>query len=1241
MQKYLTILYAFISVSLSGQDFTIIEIPDTQYETADTYGNPKMFYAQTEWIAKSKDSLNIVFVTHVGDITQNNYEIQWQRADTAMSTLDDAGVPYSLTTGNHDGLTNTLFDYYFGEDRFKAYSYYGGHFAASNQNNYELFEASGMKFVIIHLQYACSSIPNTILWADGILKAYPGRRAILTSHDIIDENGEFSYEGQKIYDELKDNPNLFLMVCGHYHGQSKRSDKYNGNTIHTVMGNYQSINGGGGWTRIMRFSPKNDSIYISTYSPFAEQEWPSDTLNYFSLYYDMDDQDAKGLISNHVFYVQDKAYNPKASDSNPGNDIEYPWATWQHAFDQAKRGDTIYFRGGVWYPDSRVLVGSYGHPTKIGTYDSLICFLNYPGETPILDGSKFSTTGGHDNGLNITDSKYFKLKGLTIRNVKQKVADQYVVGLEMVNTTGGSVWIENLTVHGIWGDGFNFSTWDTIYVKNCDAYNNADSISYEQGVGNRADGFSGGSGGEAVDTFKVIYYEGCRSWHNSDDGFDMGTSKQFQIKNCWSFLNGYLPEGGGVGFKTGPSHVFTPNKRRIFNTLAAFNKYPGYADQNMSDPYYGPVVEYSNNTSFKNRIGFISDNSNFNCNTGYSNVVYNNNLVYQSSMSYYDQMYLTLCHSAPPYYPHYAKFNNNTWSYKETAPYWEYNPDVKVTDEDFISVDSTFAIAHLTAPRKADGSLPDLTFLKLQESSDLIDAGLDVGFPFYGSAPDIGYSEYNSGPVTTSPPIFISGVIENTSPSKLEMTYNLTLANIIPASSAFTVKVNSTIRTVSSVTIIGTNVVLTLTSPVVYGDFVTVAYTQPLTNPLQTIAGGQAISILAQNITNNIAAQIPIYISSVIENGSPSILEMGYSLSLTNIVPATSSFAVKVNSVTRTVTTVSISGTKVLLTLTSPVVYGDVVTIAYTKPATNPVQTPAGMQANSITPQSVINNCSPVANQTPYITITSPTKSLTFVAPTTITIEASASDPDGAVTKVEFYNSDTKLGEKTAPPYNITWKNVYEGTYPIYAIATDNAGAKTVSETVTIIVEKSAAIVNKLPIVNLKYSSHGNIVNPKKHDNILLTAEAYDLDGNITNVEFKSGNTSLAIVYTAPYEYTIQNIDTGTYIVTAIATDNRGASTASTPIEIYVADISENSAMINLSPNPNNGQFAIDIYSEIPGLKKKISIINLSGNTIYEDKLEDLENHKEFDLSTAASGVHIIMISSDNKIISTKKFIKK
>jgi hypothetical protein len=101
---------------------------------------------------------------------------------------------------------------------------------------------------------------------------------------------------------------------------------------------------------------------------------------------------------------------------------------------------------------------------------------------------------------------------------------------------------------------------------------------------------------------------------------------------------------------------------------------------------------------------------------------------------------------------------------------------------------------------------------------------------------------------------------------------------------------------------------------------------------------------------------IPEYTGSVIENATPSILEMSYSLPLADIVPDISAFAVVVNSVPGNVTSAAIAGNKVLLTLSAGVSKDDVATVAYTVPETNPLQTAEGAQAASLPVGSVKNN---------------------------------------------------------------------------------------------------------------------------------------------------------------------------------------------------------------------------------------------------------------------------------------------
>ncbi|MFN2455015.1 MAG: PKD domain-containing protein [Pyrinomonadaceae bacterium] len=91
-------------------------------------------------------------------------------------------------------------------------------------------------------------------------------------------------------------------------------------------------------------------------------------------------------------------------------------------------------------------------------------------------------------------------------------------------------------------------------------------------------------------------------------------------------------------------------------------------------------------------------------------------------------------------------------------------------------------------------------------------------------------------------------------------------------------------------------------------------------------------------------------------------------------------------------------------------------------------------------------------NTPPTVSITSPTEGATFSAPANITITANASDSDGTVSKVEFFQNNIKIGEDLTAPYSFAWSNVPSGTYTLTAVARDNDGAATTSASVYIVV---------------------------------------------------------------------------------------------------------------------------------------------------------------------------------------------
>ncbi len=284
-----------------ADDFTVVVLPDTQYYTRPG-DDPKYFYDQTKWIMENAEAYNIVGVIHNGDIVDNaSVESQWVVADTAMKTLERSsarfpdGMPYGVAAGNHDQSPNgtvggtTNYNKYFGTSRFANRSYFGGTYASGKMDEHWFtFNAGGLDFVVVDLQFSREAREPAVLeWTRSIFQQHPDAFGIVNSHYILTGKGEFSAVGQSIYDAVKDVPNVQLLTCGHVSAEQRRSDTFEGHTIHSMLADYQSReNGGGGYFRIWEFSPKNDELTVRTYSPTANK-FETDADSEFTLKVDL------------------------------------------------------------------------------------------------------------------------------------------------------------------------------------------------------------------------------------------------------------------------------------------------------------------------------------------------------------------------------------------------------------------------------------------------------------------------------------------------------------------------------------------------------------------------------------------------------------------------------------------------------------------------------------------------------------------------------------------------------------------------------------------------------------------------------------------------------------------------------------------------------------------------------------------------------------------------------------------
>ena len=103
-----------------------------------------------------------------------------------------------------------------------------------------------------------------------------------------------------------------------------------------------------------------------------------------------------------------------------------------------------------------------------------------------------------------------------------------------------------------------------------------------------------------------------------------------------------------------------------------------------------------------------------------------------------------------------------------------------------------------------------------------------------------------------------------------------------------------------------------------------------------------------------------------------------------------------------------------------------------------------------------------IASEPPTVSISQPVRNSVFPENTDVTINVEANDPDGTITKVSFFDRETKLGESLNSPYHFEWTNLSPGKYSITAVATDNTETSTTSLPVNFTIGDCSSGTNQL-----------------------------------------------------------------------------------------------------------------------------------------------------------------------------------
>jgi concanavalin A-like lectin/glucanase superfamily protein len=273
--------------------FTLAVMPDTQFLYWGSQGsvNPAPQEESFRYvIANSTSERNIVFMAHLGDLTEDAAASSFGYVNGAFDILDEQQVAYSVLAGNHDvsgydtrGTTPYLQT--MGPQRFKKSATFAGS-DSTGYNTAHIFRAGGREWLLLAMDWRTSN--GGFAWADKFIADHPELPVILTTHEIVgstyndnvypyvagdpENDAAFSDYGQTVWENLvNENDRVFLTLNGHYWPPGRMTTQNDaGHDVHLHITNYQNrYFGGGAMLRLYHFDLTRNTIDVETLSPWA------------------------------------------------------------------------------------------------------------------------------------------------------------------------------------------------------------------------------------------------------------------------------------------------------------------------------------------------------------------------------------------------------------------------------------------------------------------------------------------------------------------------------------------------------------------------------------------------------------------------------------------------------------------------------------------------------------------------------------------------------------------------------------------------------------------------------------------------------------------------------------------------------------------------------------------------------------------------------------------------------------
>ncbi len=257
------------------------------------------------------------------------------------------------------------------------------------------------------------------------------------------------------------------------------------------------------------------------------------------------------------------------------------------------------------------------------------------------------------------------------------------------------------------------------------------------------------------------------------------------------------------------------------------------------------------------------------------------------------------------------------------------------------------------------------------------------------------------------------------------------------------------------------------------------------------------------------------------------------------------------------------------------------------------------MNVNYVTFSSLTTPPPPPSNQAPTVSLTAPSNNATYTAGATVTLSANASDADGTISKVEFYNGSTLLGTDNTAPYSFAWANVGAGSYSLTAKAFDNAGATKTSTAVSITVNPVSSGCN-----TAAWSASA----------VYTGGMRASKSGTIYEAKWwTQGNDPLT--------------NSGQWDVWKVI----GPCNAKIGLSASVPQESQN--VVSLTPNPTNGRMQLTLLTN-DAETADVQVFDFKGEQVYSKN--GLVDGEWIDCQSLAQGIYYLKISIEGQQFSSR-----